>query len=100
MGPASVESFLDFVQAAGIDSETDGAQRVRNRMELSLTSRLSRVLRRVEATDQRNAKRMLRWGIKSVAPRRVMIRIAARARPFPDYTYLLPHWGTSVLRQP
>jgi hypothetical protein len=89
MSAASAESFLDFCE--------------RNEHPPAWGYRPDRVghwfLGKLDALNFRVGRRLHPYGIKALVPRRVMVALSGRFKIHLDFTYLLPHWGTSVLQR-
>lgn len=96
MTPAAARSFLDFVE----DQEAAGHGLASTRVQwiLRVGPTVSLLYQKLDALNYRIGRLLHRFGIKAVVPRRLMVKLAAVARATPDYTYLLPHWGTEVMK--
>lgn len=87
LSPEARESFLDFVDV----HERQGGFAARSQ-------RVGHYLfNKVDAVDWRVGRRFHRYGLRGAVPRRVRLELAVRYRLYPDYTALLPHWGTEVV---
>lgn len=97
MTSAGAAAFCDFVASTPLDDDSARGRRLRRR--LTTGSYGHWLYERIDAVNFRFGRRFHGVGLRTFVPRRVMVWLASRFRPHPDYTYLLPHWGVSVLQQ-
>jgi hypothetical protein len=91
----------EFMTAAGAASFVDycvAAERSRDAVKLRVGAAAHWLYGKLNAVNYRIGRRFHRIGVKGLIPRRLMVKLASRFSMYPDYTYLLPHWGTALIK--
>lgn len=97
MSPAAVTSFLDFVNSTC--AEMTSSRRNTTERTMRMDRALHSLAAKTDSLNFRVGRAMHKHGIRGLVPRVAMQRIAERSKVYPDYTYLLPHWGIEVMNE-
>lgn len=92
-GPAATESFLDYLERSPF--LLGRTLRAKRNVLVQMVS--FQLLRLLDGVDIRLGGLLGDSGPKSFVPQRLRTRLVARGRYWPDYSCLLPHWGTEAV---
>ncbi|MBN1461851.1 MAG: hypothetical protein JXA57_20160, partial [Armatimonadetes bacterium] len=100
--PAQMNSdmtrFMTREGAAAFVRYCLGGRADRHAKKMRRVTAASWIYHKLVALNHRVGRRLNSIGIKGLVPRRLMTVLASRFVVHTDYTYLLPHWGTNVVK--